>query len=587
MLPKVISCSIELIRVLHVDDDPNQHDFIKFFLNQIDPIIKVHCVETPQEALTELENNFYDCLVTDFQMPEIDGIELAKKVREKTSIPIILYTGQGSEEVAETAFSIGIEDYIRKEMDPSHYQVLARRIRHVVEKKQTEMLYENVVEQARDAMCIFIDERIVFANKSALDLFEVEKLGDLIGTNPLRSHKVVSDYLEPGFHKITFKTKNEEDRYLEISTSHMSYSGRKAVLSFIWDTTEKRILEKEKTISQERFRALVELSSDGIATFNTSGYTTFLNDAFSTITGYPKNELLGKHITNLQTLRKRDIFKYVRGLATILQKNAVPSMEFTYKKKDGSSGIGHGYMTIIDLMGKKELFLIAKDITDEKKQEIKYTILSENSLAGVMEIDVNGEILSINKNILKYIEIGYSDIIGKNLKDLNYVNNDIKNTLIEIINKIKIDRRKYRNNIKNFTNGNKEWINIQANPIIFDGEYYGSQLSITDSEESRINCETCFSQTPPAEKVTPVEEDELLVRDIHLNQFQINEALKNIQDSVKILKSNQKHDEKILNFIEDQTVFVTQQIIEINKKKIKQSKTDTVNFIKVDLNKKI
>lgn len=126
MLSKVISSNIEEIRVFHVDDDPNQFEFIKFFLNQVDAVLDVTCVGTPDEVFRELDTGNYDCLVTDFKMPLMDGIELSKKVREKYTIPIILYTGQGSEEVAEAAFTIGVDDYIRKEMDPSHYQVLAR-----------------------------------------------------------------------------------------------------------------------------------------------------------------------------------------------------------------------------------------------------------------------------------------------------------------------------------------------------------------------------------------------------------------------------------------------------------------------------
>ncbi|MCW4012613.1 MAG: response regulator, partial [Candidatus Bathyarchaeota archaeon] len=178
MLPRAISSNIEVIRVLHVDDDPNQFEFIKFFLNQVDPVLQVNCVGTPDEVMSELDTANYDCLVTDFQMPLMNGIDLARMIREKHGLPIILYTGQGSEEVAEAAFTVGIDDYLRKEMDPSHYQVLAKRIRQVVEKKQTETLYENVVEQARDAMCIFIKDQIVFANKAAIELFGVKKLED-------------------------------------------------------------------------------------------------------------------------------------------------------------------------------------------------------------------------------------------------------------------------------------------------------------------------------------------------------------------------------------------------------------------------
>ncbi|MBT5643221.1 response regulator, partial [Candidatus Bathyarchaeota archaeon] len=162
MFPKVISRSIEEISVLHVDDDPNQFEFIKFFLNQVDKVLDVTCVGTPDEVFRELDTGNYDCLVTDFKMPLMNGIDLSKKVRENHTLPIILYTGQGSEEVAEAAFTIGVDDYIRKEMDPSHYQVLAKRIRHVVEKKRAETLYQRVVEGIMDGLSIVVDNRIVY-----------------------------------------------------------------------------------------------------------------------------------------------------------------------------------------------------------------------------------------------------------------------------------------------------------------------------------------------------------------------------------------------------------------------------------------
>ncbi len=115
-----------VIRVLHVDDDTNQLIFTKRFLEELDPFIQVESVASPEEALIKASS--FDCVVSDFVMPGMNGIELANRVRETSTIPFILYTGQGNEEVAERAFAAGVDDYIRKEFDHSHYQVLAKRI---------------------------------------------------------------------------------------------------------------------------------------------------------------------------------------------------------------------------------------------------------------------------------------------------------------------------------------------------------------------------------------------------------------------------------------------------------------------------
>lgn len=109
----------------------------KLFLKRVDPSLQVESVSSPREAFRVLKESF-DCIVSDYRMPEMDGIELAKKVRETSSIPFIIYTGHGSEEVAKEAFAAGIDDYLQKELDPGHYRVLARRIRMVIKKCRAE-----------------------------------------------------------------------------------------------------------------------------------------------------------------------------------------------------------------------------------------------------------------------------------------------------------------------------------------------------------------------------------------------------------------------------------------------------------------
>lgn len=66
----------------------------------IDPDLQIDSVKTPREALERLGKEEYDCIISDYKMPGMDGIQFAMKVREESNIPFLLYTGQGSEEVA-------------------------------------------------------------------------------------------------------------------------------------------------------------------------------------------------------------------------------------------------------------------------------------------------------------------------------------------------------------------------------------------------------------------------------------------------------------------------------------------------------
>ena len=120
--------------VLFVDDDPIQLELATQYIANIDPDLKITKVTTHREAFENIRKHAYDCIVLDQSMPEGSGLELAKKIREISNTPIILYTGHGSEELASMSKDYGVNDYLRKEPDPAHYDTLARRIRISAER---------------------------------------------------------------------------------------------------------------------------------------------------------------------------------------------------------------------------------------------------------------------------------------------------------------------------------------------------------------------------------------------------------------------------------------------------------------------
>ena len=121
------------IRILHIDDDPSLLHFAKTFLENENPHFIVESFLTFDELFKKV-NDPFDCIVSDYKMPDFDGLQICKIMKEIQNKPFILYTAHGSEEVAEIAYEIGVDDYIRKEIHPSHYKVLAKRVLQVVEK---------------------------------------------------------------------------------------------------------------------------------------------------------------------------------------------------------------------------------------------------------------------------------------------------------------------------------------------------------------------------------------------------------------------------------------------------------------------
>jgi len=372
--------TLSKIRLLHVDDEEFQLDSVKNFLNIFDPSIDVVSVSSPIEALKILEKEFFDCVVTDFRMPEMNGIEFSKKIRISKSLPILLYTGQGSEEVAESAFRAGVNDYIKKEMDPVHYHVLAKKIRGAVEKKRIEDLYIRVVEDSREAIAIVINEKIVYANTALAELLGEKEVLDIIGRKFLdflqprdrdNVEKILADFEienQAKYYQAGLRRRDGNKISSEISVSIINYGGQKAVLNFVRDISQRKKLESEIRSSEARFRTLVNMNPDGIALLNNSGKVIWINPMFSKILGYPEQEILGTSLFSVGTIQTSQYLKNMEIFRSLNQGIQVPPYEFQWVRKDKERVRGEAHFSLINSeTGLQEIMVITRDVTQQNK----------------------------------------------------------------------------------------------------------------------------------------------------------------------------------------------------------------------------
>ena len=258
------------IRILHVDDEGSHLEFTKIFLEEVDEEVVVDSASTPEEAIELQEENNYDCIVSDYKMLSMDGIELAQKVREISNVPFILYTGQGSEEIAQQAFEAGIDDYLKKESEPSHYQILAKRVRQNVDKYRAEQLYRKVVTDSRDGIIILNGMNISFMNQAATELFGHQNSSDLIGGNILeliieteqKLKECMSETLgteaPSNLFEVNYRTASGAIRVAEVSTSTMHYMGQKAHLCFFRDITNRKRMEARLAVLHQQALKLAQ-----------------------------------------------------------------------------------------------------------------------------------------------------------------------------------------------------------------------------------------------------------------------------------------------------------------------------------------
>lgn len=189
----LVNRRVKDVTVLHVDDEPSFAEMTKVFLERLEDDLEVVTETSARDALETLEAREIDGIISDYQMPRMDGLELLEAVRAKhPELPFILCTARGSEEVASEAIATGVTDYIQKGTDTQQYEVLANRVMNAVDRHHTSRrLWETLawssqlMQQSLAGVYIVQDGRFVFVNDYFADLFgydPAELVGEDTGT---------------------------------------------------------------------------------------------------------------------------------------------------------------------------------------------------------------------------------------------------------------------------------------------------------------------------------------------------------------------------------------------------------------------
>ncbi|HWQ68099.1 MAG TPA: PAS domain S-box protein [Methanospirillum sp.] len=129
----------ETLSIIYIDDEPALHDAVKQYLEGVSGL-KVTSAESAQKAIQILTTERFDAIVSDYEMPEMDGLDLLKYLKESgNTIPYIIFTSTSGEDVVIDALNSGADFYVQKGGDIGiMFTDLENKIRFAVAKRRNE-----------------------------------------------------------------------------------------------------------------------------------------------------------------------------------------------------------------------------------------------------------------------------------------------------------------------------------------------------------------------------------------------------------------------------------------------------------------
>lgn len=269
------------IRTLVVDDEPDLADVTGTYLEQADERFTVTTATSARDGLEQMASEPFDCVVSDYDMPELNGIEFLNEVRDTYSdLPFILYTGRGSEEVASKAISAGATDYLQKEAGSGQYTILANRVKNAVEQHESRTNYREIFQKVADAIFVHDPEtgRVNVANPQACEMvgYESEELMEMTVSefspdrpafSQAEANKRVQNAMNAGSAPFEwqFESKDGEEFWVEVRLKGAVINGRDQVVAIARDISDRKHLEHELSAERDRHNALFESRTDAIA----------------------------------------------------------------------------------------------------------------------------------------------------------------------------------------------------------------------------------------------------------------------------------------------------------------------------------
>jgi len=125
------------MKILFVDDESDLLELGEIFLKKEEPELDIDTTISPTEGIKKIEKKEYDAIVSDYDMPSMNGIEFYQELEKKgcSNIPFIVFTGSGEEELRDKCLNVGADHFMRKGSNPkAKFSKLANSVKKEIEE---------------------------------------------------------------------------------------------------------------------------------------------------------------------------------------------------------------------------------------------------------------------------------------------------------------------------------------------------------------------------------------------------------------------------------------------------------------------
>ena len=402
------------IHVLHVDDDPSLQEITKLMLLDLDSSFEIDHACCVDEGFSKLAVGRYDVVVSDYEMPQKDGLQFLKELREqKIDIPFIIFTGKGREEVSIKALNLGVDGYFNKQGSPETvYGELCYGIIQTVDHKRAEEALKKSEEQYRaytenSPIAFFVvnpEGKYTQVNDAATKLLLYSKnellkmsIMDILFEKDISlGLKQFATLKETGKSRFetALKRKDGEPVYVILNATRLSDGN---MMAFCENITEPKRLNDELKLSEERLKLLFDKAPDAYYLNDLKGNFLDGNKAAEEMIGYSRNELIGSSFLSLNVLSRNQILKAAKLLALNAIGKPTGPDELILNRKNGTQISVEIRTHPLKIQGKKLILGIARDISERKAAEEKlretqekYETTFESSMDALMLLDEKG-----------------------------------------------------------------------------------------------------------------------------------------------------------------------------------------------------